>query len=114
MKFDKGLMAGSSTMLILSLLEGGDMYGYQLIEELSRRSNAVFQMKGGTLCPPLHGLEKEKYLTSYRQEAPSGRERKYYRLTKKGKELLAEKQAEWEAFRKGVSSVLTGGANAFA
>ena len=60
MKFDKGLMAGSGTMLILSLLEGGDMYGYQMIEELSRRSNDLFQMKEGTLYPILHGLEREE------------------------------------------------------
>ena len=114
MKFDKGLMAGSTTLMILSLLEGGDMYGYQMIEELARRSNDTFQMKEGTLYPILHTLEKEKCLSSYRQESASGRERKYYRITPKGKELLADKRAEWEAFRKGVNSVLAGGANAFA
>lgn len=70
MKFDKGLMAGSSTLLVLSLLESGDMYGYQMIEELARRSNDTFQMKEGTLYPILHALEQGKYLTSYQQEAP--------------------------------------------
>lgn len=114
MKFDKGLMAGSSTMLVLSLLEGADMYGYQMIEELARRSNDTFQMKEGTLYPILHGLEKEKYLASYQQEAPTGRMRKYYRLTKKGKKLLDEKREEWAAFRHGVDEVLSNGANAFA
>ena len=39
MKLDKGLIAGSSTLLVLSLLEKEDMYGYQMITELSRRSN---------------------------------------------------------------------------
>jgi len=112
MKFDKGLVAGSSTMLVLSLLEGSDMYGYQMIEELARRSNDAFQMKEGTLYPILHGLEKEKYLTSYQQEAPTGRQRKYYKLTAKGKKLLDEKRAEWAAFNHGVNSVLSGGANA--
>ena len=101
MKFDKGLVAGSSTMLVLSLLEGSDMYGYQMIEELARRSNDAFQMKEGTLYPILHGLE-----------APTGRQRKYYKLTAKGKKLLDEKRAEWEAFNHGVNSVLSGGANA--
>ena len=114
MKFDKGLVAGSSTMLILSLLEGSDMYGYQMIEELARRSSDAFQMKEGTLYPILHGLEKDKCLESYRQEASSGRERKYYRLTRKGKKLLDEKRAEWEAFNHGVNRVLSGGANAMA
>ena len=114
MKFDKGLVAGSSTLLVLTLLEGGDMYGYQMIEELSRRSNDTFQMKEGTLCPILHGLEKESYLTSYQQQAPTGRQRKYYRLTKKGTRLLDEKRTEWAAFHRGVHDVLSGGANAMA
>ena len=114
MKFDKGLMAGSGTMLVLSLLEGGDMYGYQMIEELARRSGDLFQMKEGTLYPILHGLEKGKYLSSYQQEAPTGRVRKYYRLTRRGKELLDDKRTEWAAFHQGVGQVLSGGANALA
>ncbi len=114
MKFDKGLMAGSGTMLVLSLLENGDMYGYQMIEELARRSSDLFQMKEGTLYPILHSLEKDKYLSSYQQEAPTGRVRKYYKLTRKGRKLLDEKRAEWEAFHQGVEQVLSGGANALA
>ena len=114
MKFDKGLVAGSSTLLVLSLLERGDMYGYQMIEELARRSNDAFQMQEGTLYPILHALEKGKYLTSYRQESPSGRERKYYRLTRRGRELLGEKKEEWEAFRRGMGDVLSGRADALA
>ena len=98
MKFDKGLIAGSSTLLVLTLLESGDMYGYQMIEELSRRSNDAFQFQEGTLYPILHGLEKGKY----------------YRLTRKGRELLAEKKAEWASFHRGVADVLSGGANALA
>ena len=112
MKFDKGLAAGSSTLLVLSLLEGGDMYGYQMIEELSRRSSHVFQMKEGTLYPILHGLEKEKYLSAYEQQATTGRQRKYYRLTRRGRKLLDEKREEWAAFRQGMEDVLSGGANA--
>ena len=114
MKFDKGLMAGSGTMLVLSLLEGGDMYGYQMIEELARRSGDLFQMKEDTLYPILHGLEKGKYLSSYQQEAPTGRVRKYYRLTRRGKELLDDKRTEWAAFHQGVEQVLSGGAGALA
>ena len=114
MKFDKGLMAGSGTMLVLSLLEKSDMYGYQMIEELSRRSSDLFQMKEGTLYPILHALEKDKYLSSYQQEAPTGRMRKYYKLTRRGKQLLDDKRAEWAAFHRGVEQVLSGGANALA
>lgn len=107
MKFDKGLMAGSSTMLVLTLLESGDMYGYQMIEELARRSNDTFQMQEGTLYPILHTLEKGKYLSSYEEKAPTGRMRKYYKLTRKGRALLAEKKEEWTAFTEGVAHVLS-------
>ena len=114
MGFDKGLMAGSGTMLVLSLLEGGDMYGYQIIEELSRRSSELFQMKEGTLYPILHALEKEKCLSSYQQQAPTRRMRKYYRLTRRGEKLLDEKRTEWSVFRQGVEQVLSNGASALA
>ena len=106
MKFDKGLMAGSSTMLILSLLEGGDMYGYQMIEELARRSNDTFQMKEGTLYPILHALEKDKCIEGFEQTAPTGRVRRYYRITPKGLALLDEKQAMWAAFTEKVEAVM--------
>ena len=101
-------------MLILALLEGGDMYGYQMIEALARRSSDLFQMKEGTLYPILHSLEKDGCLSSYQQEAPSGRMRKYYKLTRKGKKLLDEKRAEWTAFHQGVDQVLSGGAGTLA
>lgn len=106
MKFDKGLVAGSSTLLVLALLESGDMYGYQMIEELSRRSNDAFQMKEGTLYPILHGLENQGALKSYNQEAPSGKMRKYYHITKKGLSLLKEKTEEWNTFTEKVNAVI--------
>ena len=108
----KNLVPGSTQMLLLRLLQESDMYGYQMIEELARRSNDVFQMKEGTLYPILHALEKGKYLSSYEQQAPTGRMRKYYKLTRKGRELLADKKTEWARFHQGVEDVLSGGANA--
>ena len=116
MKADKNLLSGSTTLLVLSLLAAGDKYGYEMIAELDARSDHTFTLtlKEGTLYPILHGLEKEKYLTSYQQEAPSGRMRKYYRLTRRGRQLLDDKKKEWEAFRQGVGDVLSGGANALA
>jgi PadR family transcriptional regulator PadR len=106
MPFDKGWTAGSTTMLVLALLAQRDLYGYEMIEELARRSNNAFAMKEGTLYPILHALERKKCLTSYEQAAPSGRMRKYYHLTKKGRELLGEKTAEWRSFSESVNGVL--------
>ena len=47
MTVDKSLLAGSTTMLVLKLLDGQDMYGYQMIEELARRSDHAFALKTG-------------------------------------------------------------------
>ena len=58
MTVDKSLLAGSTTMLVLKLLDGQDMYGYQMIEELSRRSERAFALKTGTLYPLLHRSKK--------------------------------------------------------
>ena len=79
-------------LLVMGLLNGGDMYGYQMIVELARRSDHTFDMKEGTLYPVLHGLEKDGMVESYQQEAPTGRMRKYYHITRKGGELLKVEQ----------------------
>ena len=59
MAVDKSLISGSTTMLILRLLEGKDMYGYEMIETLQEKSQNVFQLKAGTLYPLLHSLEEK-------------------------------------------------------
>ena len=56
MSIDRKLMMGNTDMLLLKLLAQEDMYGYQIIEELRKRSNHVFDMKAGTLYPLLHQL----------------------------------------------------------
>lgn len=112
MKIDKSLMSGSTTMLILSLLAKEEMYGYQMIVELARRSNHTFDMKEGTLYPVLHGLEQEGFVEAYRKQAPTGRERKYYHLTRKGQGALREEEAAWRRYSGAVNDVLRGGAEA--
>lgn len=99
-------------LLVLSLLAGEDMYGYQMIVELARRSNHTFDMKEGTLYPVLHGLEQEGFVEAYRQEAPTGRERKYYHLTRKGQRALREEEQAWKRYSGAVNAVLRGGAEA--
>ena len=73
---------------------------------MARRSDHTFELKEGILYPMLHGLETDRYVTSCEREAPSGRKRKYYRLTKKGEKVLEEKQAEWVLFTEKVNAVV--------
>ena len=106
MKIDKSLLSGTTPMLLLSLLQDGEMYGYQMVSELYRRSDDTFQLKEGTLYPLLHSLEKAKYIRSRMELMPNGRERKYYRLTESGEELLTQKTEEWRYFCAKVGAVL--------
>lgn len=105
MRMDKSLISGSTSMLVLRLLEEGDLYGYQMIERLRERSNYVFELKAGTLYPLLHGMEEKGFLTSYEQEE-GGKVRKYYHLTRDGKKALKEKEEEWNTYRSAVEHVL--------
>lgn len=109
MSIDKGLISGSTTTLILKLLEDQDMYGYQMIETLSQMSDKTFELKAGTLYPLLHNLEKKEYLESYEEKADNDRLRKYYHITSNGKKILKEKEREWETYSNAVNKVLKGG-----
>ena len=108
MHSDKNVLSGNTTMLVLKLLADKDMYGYQIIEELSQKSENVFQLKTGTLYPILHGLENQGMVKSYDELADNQRLRKYYRLTDKGRGLFAEKQSEWVVYTKAVNRVIGG------
>lgn len=106
MALDKSLISGSTTMLILRLLEEKDMYGYEMIENLQMRSNNVFQLKAGTLYPLLHSLEEKNCLTSYENEV-NGKTRKYYRITREGLRFLNKKKEEWQEYSAAVLNVLS-------
>ena len=101
---------GHTDLLVMSLLAGEDMYGYQMIMELARRSNRTFEMKEGTLYPVLHGLERQGLVEAYLQEAPTGRTRKYYHLTRKGRAALRTEKESWRAYAEAVNAVLRAGA----
>jgi PadR family transcriptional regulator PadR len=89
---------GSTELLLLSLLAERPMYGYQISQELERRSKGYFEIKEGLLYPTLHRMEKEGLISSYWQTAGEARRRKYYTLTERGSKMLREQTAEWQNF----------------
>ncbi|MBQ4530079.1 MAG: helix-turn-helix transcriptional regulator [Lachnospiraceae bacterium] len=105
MAVDKSLISGSTSMLVMRLLEEKDMYGYEMIDNLQKKSQNVFNLKAGTLYPLLHSLENKGYLKSYEKEA-NGKTRKYYSLTNEGKRHLQEKKEEWQEYTQAVTNVL--------
>ena len=77
-----------------------------MIAALEEKSNHTFTLKEGTLYPVLHTLERAGAVTVYQREAPTGRQRKYYHITPKGRRLLEEKREQWHSFRALVNAVV--------
>lgn len=107
MKISKELLKGSTNMLVLSLLEDENMYGYQMIKRLSERSKNVFEFKEGTLYPILHNLESKGLISSY-WDMTGAKKRKYYTITKEGRKHLKDMKKEWSIFTTGVNQIVGG------
>jgi DNA-binding PadR family transcriptional regulator len=91
----KDLTAASSSALVLSILSGGDSYGYQIIQSVRQLSGERIEWTDGMLYPILHRLEARKLISSYWRSAPSGRRRKYYKLTEQGRRALKVQREQW-------------------
>ena len=77
------------------------------VKKLKEKSNNVFEFKEGTLYPILHSLEEEGLISSYWDDT-TGKKRKYYAITTKGKKSLKEKNEEWKIFSESVNRVIGG------
>jgi PadR family transcriptional regulator PadR len=106
MKIDSNLIKGNTKMLILSIIESGNKYGYEIIKELETRSYGSFVLKEGTLYPILHDMEKEELIISSTYMMETKRIRKYYKITRKGKAYLFNKKKEWSEFVSKVNIVI--------
>jgi PadR family transcriptional regulator len=94
-KAERELIRGAGPVAVLQLLKRRDMYGYELAEALLQRTAGVLAMGQSTLYPLLYSLEAKRLVESRWVEMPSGRKRRYYRLTDKGSALLDQRRAEW-------------------
>lgn len=94
MRIESELMRGAGPLAVLKLLERGEMYGYELVEALAKRSDGVLAMGQSTLYPMLYNLEAKGLIAS-RWCTESGRERKYYSLTTSGRRRLSQDTEQW-------------------
>ena len=92
---DKELMKGSTEILLLSLIEKEDLYGYEIAKRLKEKSKDLYSMGEGTLYPALQRMEKKSFIKSYCVTIESGGRRKYYTITEDGKRELIEKLNQW-------------------
>ncbi len=100
-------MNGIPELLVLKLLQREDMYGYEIVQAIRERTDAVVAVGEGVVYPVLHGLEKSGALTS-RRKTVGGRSRIYYSVTAAGRRRLAELTGVWTRLTAAVGSVLEG------
>jgi PadR family transcriptional regulator, regulatory protein PadR len=101
------LVRGNLDMMLLAILAHGPSHGYAVLQRLRERSNTAFDLPEGTVYPALHRLEKAGLLASGWDES-SGRRRRVYSVTKRGRSVLKTKQTEWAGFVQAVEAVLRG------
>lgn len=106
-KFERQMKKGVLDMLVLKLLQSEPKYGYQIIQEMREKSNAVFSLKDGTLYPILYRLEDEHFVKSRWQDG-EGKQvpRKYYEITDKGLSALSEITEVWDNISAGILKIM--------
>lgn len=98
-------LKGHLDALILAVLARGPLHGYAVIEELGQRSEGALALPEGTVYPALHRLEAAGLLSSAWSSA-SGRRRRVYELTRRGRRELGVRRGEWRQFASAVEAVM--------
>lgn len=102
------MQRGSAELLVLGLLSDRPMYGYEIIQELGRRSEGYFAMEEGLLYPTLHRLERNALARAEWREVER-RRRRYYTATELGLAALGTSFSEWRTFASKLRGVIEGG-----
>jgi transcriptional regulator len=100
------LPQGTLDLLILKVAALGPIHGYAIAQRLQQVSRDVVQVQQGSLYPALHRLENRGLLTADWKETESGREAKFYRLTRKGRTQLDTETASWQRLAEAVGLIL--------
>ena len=96
---------GTLPTLILDALVHEPSHGYRIAQRIKERSEGVLDFKEGTLYPALHKLENHGLVESC-EGVEKGRPRRYYRITKSGRAVLANDRAEWRQLSRAVTMIL--------
>jgi transcriptional regulator len=100
------LLQGTLDMLILKVVALGSIHGYAIAQRLQQMSNSVLQVQQGSLYPALHRLEKRRWLKAEWAASDTGREARFYTLTKLGRQQLEEQQVNWDRLSTAIAGIL--------
>jgi transcriptional regulator len=105
-RFD--LPQGTLDLLILRVIALGPIHGYAIAQRIQQMSREALQVQQGSLYPALHRLEYKKFLSSDWKPTETGREAKFYELTKKGRAHLKSETESWKRLTDVVGLILKG------
>jgi PadR family transcriptional regulator PadR len=100
------LLQGTLDVLILKIVALGPIHGYGIAQRIRHISKAILQVQQGSLYPALHRLEKRGWLSAEWGEAETGREAKFYSLTRVGRKQLEAEMANWDRLSEAVTMIL--------
>jgi PadR family transcriptional regulator PadR len=106
MKIERELLKGVLPLAVLKMLKRRQMYGYQLVSEVSSQSDGVLKLGQSTLYPLLYNLEAQSLIESEWVDSEGSRNRKYYRLTATGLKRLERDLAQWTELVRGMGQIV--------
>lgn len=106
MKLSKKTLDGNMETMLLAVLSEGPSYGYQMVQDLNAKASGILKTGEGTIYPVLHRLEERELIQSAWRAGETGRQRRYYRITPKGKKALSENRLQWAALQKVMGAML--------
>jgi PadR family transcriptional regulator PadR len=106
---DRELKKGSAELVILALVEARPRHGYEISQIIEQRSNGDIKFKVASLYPLLYRLERRGWIAGTWVEKEGQRRRRYYRLTREGRRVLAEQRKGWQRFVAAINRITEAG-----
>ena len=100
------LLQGTLAMLILKTLARGPLHGYEIAQRIQQTSEDVLKVEEGSLYPALYRMEEQGWVEAEWGASENNRRAKYYRLTRAGRQQLAEETSNWERLSRAIAKVL--------
>ena len=100
------LLQGTLDLLVLKIVALGPIHGYAIAQRLQQMSGEALQVQQGSLYPALHRLEKRRWLRAEWAPSETGRDARFYSLTRLGRHQLDEQRANWDRLSAAISGIL--------
>ena len=104
-RVDFKVKQGSSEVIILTLLSQREMHGYEIGKQIEELSAGVLRFEMASLYPALYRMLKKRWLEAYWDKSPTGRKRRYYRLTRDGRRQIRPLRKSWRQFLEALNRI---------